>query len=296
MRKATTLVLTLTLALALTAPGLAADKASWDQEHESRVLSDRFWGTAGGFLVSNTTNASVGIGGVIGTTISMENTLGLQADEDTFRSDGFWRFTPKHSLGWTLFSFRRDGTAIITEEIVFEDITISAGAVAESSFTTSLLGINYRFSFINTGKVETGIVVGLNAYNFDVGIRGVGEYDDGSGPTTGEFEGDASIIAPVPSAGMFVNYAFYKGFLLRLKAQFFDLDYKDYSGRMIDTTVLVEFYPWKHVGFGFGVNAVDLKYVDDAEPRYEVRYDFSGALLYVSFRGKRILPTRAKVN
>ena len=163
-----------------------------------------------------------------------------------------------------------------------ETVTFDVGTVVETDFKTSLLQINYRYSFINNGKTESGIVVGLSLYNFDIELHGIGAVDDGTGPVVGEIGTGVDLTAPVPSAGFFIRHAFTPKFLIKIQAQFFELDYQDLSGRLTEGGVVVEYYPWEHVGFGGGWQTADISASDQGANPWKVEYRYGGLLGYVS--------------
>jgi len=127
-------------------------------------------------------------------------------------------------------------------------------------------------------------VAGLSVYNFDVALDGFGVIElPGHDPETRRITPSADLTAPVPSAGLFINYAFFKGFLLRLNAQFFDLDFQDLSGRLVESKLMVEFYPWRHVGFGGGWNSTDINVRDSGGSNpWKADYRYVGVLFYVA--------------
>jgi hypothetical protein len=51
---------------------------------------------------------------------------------------------------------------------------------------------------------------------------------------------------------------------------------------MADVALLVDWFPWKHVGLGAGLNAVRLDYDSDKRGELKVDYDYNGVLFFVT--------------
>jgi len=62
--------------------------------------------------------------------------------------------------------------------------------------------------------------------------------------------------------------------------------YQNFRGSLVDTLLAIEYLPFKHVGFGLGVNAVRFHIEADSDNALGAnldgafRYDFVGAMLY----------------
>ena len=192
------------------------------QSQDRRILSDRGGISLGGFLIDFRTDAAVGTDSLLGTRIRLEDDLNMDDDRSTVRLDGFYRFSARHSVEYSLVDLSRKGSAVLDEEIEFEGVTYEVGAADDSKFDSRLLKLVYRFSFINDGKVDAGISVGLSTFKFDLELAGIGTIDDGTnGTTEGFVREEAALIAPIPAFGLFVAMAVTPNFVLRADASFF---------------------------------------------------------------------------
>jgi len=200
------------------------------------------------------------------------------------RLDGFYRFSARHSVEYTLVDLSRKGSAVIDEEIEFEDVTYEVGAAVDSAFDSRLLKLVYRFSFINDGKVDAGISAGLSTFGFDLELAGIGTIDDGTnGTTEGFVREDAALIAPIPVFGIFVSFAVTPRFVFRADASFFGIDFGDYEARLVDGRALVDYYFTEHFGIGGGFNANSVDVQRTGDQPFSVDYRFSGLLAYLAF-------------
>jgi len=253
-------------------------------ESETRVVEDKLVFRLGGYLTDFKTDASVGTGGVIGTLIRLENTLGIEDDKSIARLDGFVRFNERHALDFGLWSLDRVGFTTIDEQIVFEGNTFDIGVDLASKFDTSWLRLGWRYSVLRTDRGEAGFSAGLSAYDFSVGIAGEATVSDGMGGTTVQaVRAEEDLLTPVPTVGMFITFAIKPRLILVARADFLDLEISDFEGNLLDTRVLIEWYFSQHVGFGVGTNTTEIAIRDTGDDPFSVDYRQSGVLGYFTF-------------
>ena len=265
-------------------------RADWndDQEHESRILSDRWNVWIGGYLPNFKTTAAYGSRGLLGTVFRLEDNLGLEEDLSTGRLGAFYRFSNKRAILFDYASFKRDATRALGREITIgegeDQVTYAVGAIIDTKFNNDIFTVTYRHSFINNGKTEAGFTAGLSAFLFDLALQGIGSVDDGVNlPEVREVEAGDSILIPVPAFGMYVNHAFSKKWILRMNAGFLDLNIGDIEGRYLNTSVTVDYIITRHFGLGGGFTRqdVDVSNTGGDNP-YTVEYRVGGPTLYFS--------------
>ncbi|MGH8761495.1 MAG: hypothetical protein ACREVW_18640 [Burkholderiales bacterium] len=67
------------------------------------------------------------------------------------------------------------------------------------------------------------------------------------------------------------------------------LQYDQFTGLLADTNLAVEYLPFKHAGFGLGINSVRMKVEADGDNSQgpnlngELKFNFTGLLLYATF-------------
>jgi hypothetical protein len=115
-------------------------------------------------------------------------------------------------------------------------------------------------------------------------VEGRATISDGMGGIVyEEVRAAGDIIAPVPTVGMFLNYAFLPNLVMKVHADFFDLDISDIEGKLVDSGIEAEWYFSKHVGCGLGLNITDIDYRDTGINSFEVDFRQSGLLGYLTF-------------
>jgi hypothetical protein len=282
--------LTLMIALSILTLVPSSTQAAWndDQEHESRILSDRWNVWLGGFVPDFKTTVAYGSRGVLGTLIRLEDTLGLEEDIQTGRVGAFYRFSNKRAILFDYTRFNRDASRELGREITIgegdDEVTYAVGAIVDTMLDNDIFTVTYRHSFINNGKTEAGFTAGLSAFMFDLGLKGTGSVDNGTDPPeVREAEAGDSFLLPVPAFGMYINHAFSKKWILRMSAGFLNLDIGDIEGRYLTTSVTVDYIITKHFGLGGGITRqdVDVSNTGDDNP-YLIEYRVGGPTLYFS--------------
>jgi len=248
------------------------------QDHDSKILSNKLYLTAGGYVADFRTDAAIGSGSFLTARVALEDDLGVEDNNRDFRFTGMWRFKRKHAIHFGYVAFKRSGGAIIDESITIGDPseTFPVGADVFSEFDNRLITLNYQYSFYNNGKVNTGFAVGLSFYEFDVALEG--SYTVGQ---TQEFGAVATdLVAPLPTMGFFTDYAITPRVILRMHAAFLDLEVGDYDGRLLDTKLVFDWFFTKHVCIGAGFASSDLDFANTSEDPWRVEYRYGGFLLY----------------
>ncbi|MGD8376031.1 MAG: hypothetical protein PVF68_07815 [Acidobacteriota bacterium] len=253
-------------------------------EFDYPIAADR-WGVGlGGYGVDLDTTVSVGIGDLVGTTIDVEDILGLQSDQSIVRLGGFFRIRPKHTLEFTWLEINRSSDLNISESFEFDGVRYDANAMIDSKMDMSLYKVDYQYSFFNNGRVNTGLQTGLSVFDFDAAIGGQGVQLDADGnPVSGvSFEETGRrLLAPVPGLGFFIDFAAYRWMVVRFSAEFLDLSISGIEGRYQDTSLLLEFRPQRHFAIGVGIAGTDLRVKQTGEDPWSVDYRFSGVVGYL---------------
>jgi hypothetical protein len=254
------------------------------QEQESRILSDRLNVTLGGYQPDFSTNIAAGFGGVLGAFIDVEQTLGLQEDLGVFATTGFYRFRPKHGIDWGYNVLNRDGVRTIDETIKFGDppMEFRVGAEVATTFNSTLFAVNYRYSFINNGKVDAGVSAGLFTYTYDLELTGEASVQGDPGMSTTLESADARVLAPLPAFGIFVNYAVRKNLIFRAEVRALNIEISDFIGKFSDVRFTLDWYFYKHLGIGIGSSRTSIDFQDKGSDPFLVEYSYGGFMGYLS--------------
>ena len=85
-----------------------------------------------------------------------------------------------------------------------------------------------------------------------------------------------SFTAPLPVVGLRADVAITPKWFIRLGSELFYLEYDNFTGTLVNTFTRLEYNPWKHFGFGLGVESFRLNI--EAEGEDYPNIDFKGNL------------------
>ena len=262
----------------LSGPVLAADTDPADLPWEKAYLN------LGLFHAGSNTSFRLGEDNIgAGISLDMEDFLGLESSTSAFRIEGGWRFTKnkRHKLEFGWFAIHRDASGPITEDI---DIppeqgggTIIAGTVVNSEFNFDLIKLKYEYSFFLDDRLDLNLGLGLFVMPFEFGVQ----------QTAGGNGMAEDITAPLPVGSLGFDFAITPKWFVRQQLELFYLKYGDFRGAITGSSVALEYLPWKHVGFGLGIDAMRVR-VEAKGSDYpgvdfngSVEFDYLGAQLYV---------------
>jgi hypothetical protein len=233
----------------------------------------------GGFI--STTNSEFQLNSETlgaGAVVDMEDALDLDSDVTTYRIDGFYRFgsTRRHQVEAHYYRSDREGSRILGEDLQIGDTVFPTGTGVQTELDLWFLNVNYSYAFLQDDRVRLAAAAGLHVtgIKFDISAPGFGlqEAED--------------VTAPLPVLGLRADFVLTERWRMWAGTDVFYLSYDEFRGALLDASIAVEYLPFKHVGFGLGLNTV--RYTLEAEGDGalcdidgKLKYDFTGALLYV---------------
>ncbi len=255
-------------------------------------FNKRFTLRLSGFQASTATDIQVNSkDGVVGEEISFEDDLGLSDRETQPLLDITYRFNPKHMVDFSYVNLSRSGTKVFERSgVTTENIEWVAGTELSGSFDSEVYRISYGYSFINDGKKELGMLLGLHVTRMNISLSGRGNLV-AIDPATGDevvIEGeadrsyDSGFTIPLPVIGLHGAYAFTDQLRVRGWGQLFSLSYEDYDGSLTNAAGMLEYDITDNLGLGAGY--AFYRYNLDAEGSDYVgsfNYEFKGPTLFV---------------
>lgn len=210
----------------------------------------------------------------IGTEIDVEQDLNLDDRVTLPVFEGYWRFTRRQSVEFGYFELDRTGTVDLPKDIDWGDTSFPLGDTVNSEFTTKILWVSYRYSFLHNEKQELAASIGIHGVDLSASLQ--------SG-TVGVEEND--IVAPLPLIGLAYAYNITPDWTVRASGEWFGIEVNDIKGDIFNLAAAVEWFPWDKVGFQLGYTVFDVE-VDsgdsDLEGKFE--YEYKGPTLGVTFR------------
>ena len=236
-----------------------------------------------GYFIANT-DTGVRLGSGLGVSVDMEDLLGLDSTDSAGRVRAAWRFTDnrRHRLDLQWFGFRRDGSSTIGEDIHYKDKdgndqVIEAGTYLESFFDFDIYQLAYSYSFFQDDRIDLAGSLGLYVMPIDFGFTATGLVNVG---------GSESFTAPLPVLGVRADFEITPKWYFRSGLQVFYLEIGEFSGSILQTNVAIEYLPWKHLGFGLGLDSLNVKAEADGDDypgidfKGEVNFHYTGLQLY----------------
>jgi len=224
--------------------------------------------------------------GNLGTSINLEDVLGLEEDLVSYRIGADWRVRPRHRFDLQYYSIKRDGNRSATGGFDFGDIEVGLGAGLDSTLKLDTYKASYNYSFIQTPKWDVHAGLGLHAMDLSMRLTVSGAFsikdpdgvivEDG-GAVTEEF----SVLAPLPVVGFGGAYAITPRLFLRGKVDIFALEFDDYRGQLIDGIVGIDYDFTDNLGIGAAFNLVDIG-VEANKDRFvgSLDYRYGGLMVY----------------
>jgi len=209
---------------------------------------ERFSVSLGGFLPSLNSDVRLGSSALgSGIAVNLEEALGFETTTTVFRLGALYRIGEKrrHRIALSYFDIRRDGTKTLEEDL--PEYGFLAGDVATSFLNLKVFKLDYGYSFFMDDRMNLALTAGLYVMPFEVGLK----VED-----VGEEGGD--FTAPLPVVGLNFDFAISSKWFLLNSFEVFYLEYQDFKGTILDTSLAIEYHPWTHWAFGLGVDAFNL--------------------------------------
>jgi hypothetical protein len=249
-------------------------------------LPDRFQIDAGYFHLnaSSTLRLQDTVGAA--TDVGFERDLGVPKTTNTFWLDTTVRVGRRHQFKVGYISFMRNGTPYsLTRDFTWNDKVYTAGLTADGSIKTDLLTTYYRFAIVKRDRFEIGPAAGLGYLKLSAAIAAQGSLTLPGGQVSSvSYNDSGSLGVPTGDLGGFFNAWLAKRVVLRGDFLYLFVKPGDWDARVKDGRLAVDFYPWRHVGFGVQYKYNEYQYdqkIQKASLGGTIAYQ--GAQIYGSF-------------
>ena len=236
----------------------------------------------GGFFLSTDVRVRVDgeMTGQEGDSIDFDDTFGI-GEFDRFRLDGLWRISGKHSVRGTYFTNTRSGTRELSRDINFGDETFPVSAVTTARSELKVMQLSYDYAFRRRDNYE--FAAGIGVHMLDASLSLDATITAGGGSASRELSESASSGAPLPVLGIRGMWRLPHNFYATALAQFFYVDFDDYTGSLSDLKATLVWQASPHVGIGLGYNDFRLRFkLDKRLFDGRMRWDYGGAMAFVS--------------
>ena len=240
------------------------------------------WLNVGWFPTQFNTSANLFSNDGTQSNVDLENDLGLASNASNVRFEGLWRFKPRHRLEFGFTSWNRSSDIALSRQITWRDRTYDVGVPIHSSSSAQFIRLGYRYSLYRTETTEFDVAGSIDALWSKFSLDGTATItrDDGT-QVTGNYKTEESYIAPAPVIGFGYSHMITPQWLLRTDVEFLKVKIEKTTAKVLDARVFGDYYFNPRWGAGVGYTYVGYK-VERA--RFDAKYDFSGPVLYGSYR------------
>lgn len=258
-----------------------------EPDHQGTVASyftDRYGLEIGAKFTTNDTRARADSSTKDrGTTIDLEDGLGLDDNSYIPVLHAYWRMTKRWRLDLSYARLHRDGERSAETNIEWGDLDFAANARLASDFNLDVFKFSAGYTFYQTERAEAGLSAGLVVSRYEAGLSGA--------LLVGGFATESyKFPAPLPTIGLYGAYALTPKLLLRGRVDYFDIDIGidgwDVGGRILDVHASVEYQLRRHLSLGAGYRYLDYEVRgENSDFRGELEYRLSGPYVFsrVSF-------------
>jgi outer membrane protein len=208
-----------------------------------------------------------------GTDIDLEDLLGLSDQETLLEVDAIYRFNSFHRIEFGYLGSARNGSAVLTNDIMFGDRLFLEGTTVNSEVDTQITRVAYAFSVINDTQKEVGVMAGLHLSRVKTKMSSV---------ETGQ-TAVSNAATPLPVIGLHGSVSLGRKAALTARIQFFRMDFDRYEGSLSYATLDLQRQIGDvfKVGLGYNYYALNLDSRDnDVRGTMEVLHH--GPLLFVT--------------
>jgi hypothetical protein len=231
---------------------------------------DRFSVEAGMFVVDYSSEVRNSSDELKGTTIALEDVLGLDEDDEILRVGASFRLRDRHELFVSYMNMSRDARKHIDTEIIYKDRVFPVNTVVETDLDLDIYRGGYTYYPWSSDRFELGLTIG--AYYAEVAL----DMEDEKQIVTVEDSGSA----PFPMLGLKSAYALSEKWSINGSAEYFRIDLDSVEGDFVDILVGLEYRFAKHFSGGLAYDLVRIE-VEDVDDDDKLEYDYDGALLYL---------------
>jgi hypothetical protein len=185
------------------------------------------------------TKSDTGI--VPGTTLKLEDVLGLKAAPAVFRGAADIRIAPWFGLELGYYKINRSKNQVINKAIQVGDTVFAVGQTLTTTFDTATFRGDFKFYILHKPRLDLGVYLGTDAVQFDLSI-------ENQDKTLVERR---SVWAPLPSLGVHFNYTVIPNLYVYGKAGYFYFGLTKNAKLTAATfSVNLDYYFYKFLGVG----------------------------------------------
>jgi len=231
-----------------------------------------------GYFFTNIDNKARLSGTLTGSDLDFEADLGLNSHDNSFKSDIFWRITPKHRLDFTWLGLFQNGQRLSNRELTIGDHIVPTGTGLKTKFNVNRYQLTYTYNLFQGDNFETGPSLGIYTISLDSSINSV------VGNSVKSNLSSTNIALPLPTIGWRGSYGVTNDITLHSHFNFMIVSIDKWKGELYDFQIAAEYDFFKHMGVGLAYNLsfLEINHTGD-NSSFKYNYDFQGVQTYIKF-------------
>ncbi len=206
--------------------------------------------------------------------IDFDGEFGLDKSDQTFSLNFGWRFGEKWELGAQYFDASTGDSAVLEEDVEWQDVVFEQGSSISAGTDFSLVRIFFARNFETSERQRFGVGAGIHWLEISAFIEGNAIIAGGANMFRRE---SVSAGAPLPNFGVWYMYSISPKWAFKGRIDWLDVDVGDYGGSLLNASVGLNFQVVRHVGVGLNYNHFDLDIsVDKSDWQGRVRSTYNG--------------------
>jgi len=211
--------------------------------------------------------------------VDFESELKLTHSDSTFSGEFAWNYGKRWSMRLQYFDSTGNNTAVLEEDVEWEDLTFLAGTRASAGSGFELTRFFWGYDLSKKPNVNYGIGGGFHWLHISAFVEGTVETP--SGPVFDRE--DTSVDAPLPNIGFWYVRSLSPRWAFRTRIDYFNADIHPYDGTFINASAGFNFQVSDWFGIGANYNYVELDVgVDGDNWRGEIESRYDGLYVYLS--------------
>jgi len=246
----------------------AQENPSKNEKDSLNFQWERFSVRFGGFITGVNSDMNFGIKQLgLGININLEDALGLKTSTLALRGALEYNFgkRDRSSVRLGYFGLYRNASKILETDLEIGDTIFPPGTDVSSKLDIMIIKANYDYSFYMDKRVKLGFTVGLFILPISFSIDALGLTDNA-----------VYFVAPLPIFGIKTSFAVTPKVFINQSIELLYLKIGTFSGNIMDLDLRIEYNPWKHIGFGLGVNSHRMTVQNYSEENNG--FDFKGTI------------------
>lgn len=262
------------LALSATCAALALSSAA-----QAQTLDNDYWLSVMAYYPKIDTNVRVAAEAAdlsLATDVDFEKDLDLDDNEILPSVTAGARFG-RVIVGADYYQLKRSGSVGLARDIVFDGVTYPTSAVVESGFNSKIYRLTVGYAFVQKPDLELGAAIGGHVTRFEASLAGQGRV----GGQTAQVEARRrSVLAPLPTLGLFGTWKVAPRLELNARADYLSLKIDDYDGRLLNVQAGANYAIMDNVAIGAVYRFVDYRLgVEKDNWNGRIRYKLRGPAL-----------------